>query len=85
MKRWTNGLPGATERLGANLALGGLSGRAQGSRMAVSLQPEIAYSAASVSARSTTAFVAARSTRHPRVGGHGARTNISIEPTAVVH
>jgi hypothetical protein len=26
MKRWTNGLPGATKRLGANLALGGLSG-----------------------------------------------------------
>ena len=26
MKRWTNGLPGATKRLGANLAFGGLSG-----------------------------------------------------------
>src|SRR5690349_1301494 len=26
MKRWTNGLPGATKRLGANLALRGLSG-----------------------------------------------------------
>src|SRR4029450_14151245 len=26
MKRWTNGLPGATKRLGTNLALGGLSG-----------------------------------------------------------
>src|SRR6266699_2014866 len=25
MKRWTNGLPGATKRLGANLALRGLS------------------------------------------------------------
>src|SRR6266516_2583236 len=25
MKRWTNGLPGATRRLGANLALRGLS------------------------------------------------------------
>jgi hypothetical protein len=34
-----------------------------GSRTAVSVQPEIAYSVTSVSARSTTAFVAARSPR----------------------
>ncbi len=30
MKRWTNGLPGAAKRLGANLALRGLSGSQSG-------------------------------------------------------